>query len=300
MTGDPRRAAPGGRQARRAEALECANWATSTFKDIGFWYTDGDVRRRQVFRRSEPAHSCRPARGPRGHERGGEDHAHEAAAAPVRHPGGAHPRGRPEHRRRHAAVAAPSDRLRAAGGAAVPPLHRGEHRLRTARRHDGGDSRGGPGRRTRSSSSSGLPQGFDTITGERGIKLLGRSAPAHRHRAGAMLADCPILVLDEATSALDSESEAARAGRARARSCEGRTAIVVAHRLSTVASLDRIVVLSQGTHRGGRPPRRARGQAAATTPASGTAKPAPSRGSRGWFSRSCGDWQAIRRRICGE
>ena len=39
---------------------------------------------------------------------------------------------------------------------------------------------------------------------------------------------------------------------------------------------------------------------AATTPASGTAKPAPSRGSRGWFSRSCGDWQAIRRRICGE
>ena len=78
-----------------------------------------------------------------------------------------------------------------------------------------------------------LPQGFDTITGER-IAI-----------ARAMLADCPILVLDEATSALDSESEAA-VQEALARLMEGRTAIVVAHRLSTVASLDRIVVLSQG------------------------------------------------------
>ena len=63
--------------------------------------------------------------------------------------------------------------------------------------------------------------------------------------ARAMLADCPILVLDEATSALDSESEAA-VQEALARLMEGRTAIVVAHRLSTVASLDRIVVLSEG------------------------------------------------------
>ena len=89
-----------------------------------------------------------------------------------------------------------------------------------------------------------LPQGFATITGERGIKLSG----GQRQRiaiARAMLADCPILVLDEATSALDSESEAA-VQEALARLMEGRTAIVVAHRLSTVASLDRIVVLSQG------------------------------------------------------
>lgn len=89
-----------------------------------------------------------------------------------------------------------------------------------------------------------LPQGFDTITGERGIKLSG----GQRQRiaiARAMLANCPILVLDEATSALDSESEAA-VQEALARLMEGRTAIVVAHRLSTVASLDRIVVLSDG------------------------------------------------------
>ena len=89
-----------------------------------------------------------------------------------------------------------------------------------------------------------LPQGFDTITGERGIKLSG----GQRQRiaiARALLADTPILVLDEATSALDSESEALVQDALRTL-MRGRTAIVVAHRLSTVASLDRIVVLSEG------------------------------------------------------
>ncbi len=89
-----------------------------------------------------------------------------------------------------------------------------------------------------------LPQGFETITGERGIKLSG----GQRQRiaiARAILADAPILVLDEATSALDSESEAL-VQEALGRLMEGRTALVVAHRLSTVASLDRIVVLSEG------------------------------------------------------
>ncbi len=89
-----------------------------------------------------------------------------------------------------------------------------------------------------------LPQGFETITGERGVKLSG----GQRQRiaiARAMLADCPILVLDEATSALDSESERL-VQEALARLMAGRTSIVVAHRLSTVASLDRIVVLSDG------------------------------------------------------
>lgn len=89
-----------------------------------------------------------------------------------------------------------------------------------------------------------LPEGFDTVTGERGVKLSG----GQRQRvaiARAMLADAPILVLDEATSALDSESEAL-VQQALGRLMEGRTAIVVAHRLSTVASLDRIVVLSHG------------------------------------------------------
>ena len=89
-----------------------------------------------------------------------------------------------------------------------------------------------------------LPQGFDTITGERGIKLSG----GQRQRvaiARALLADCPILVLDEATSALDSESEHLVQDAFATLMC-GRTCIVVAHRLSTVASLDRIVVLADG------------------------------------------------------
>ena len=63
--------------------------------------------------------------------------------------------------------------------------------------------------------------------------------------ARAILADCPILVLDEATSALDSESEAL-VQEALGNLMHGRTSIVVAHRLSTVAALDRIVVLAGG------------------------------------------------------
>lgn len=89
-----------------------------------------------------------------------------------------------------------------------------------------------------------LPQGFDTVTGERGVKLSG----GQRQRvaiARAVLTDAPILVLDEATSALDSESEALVQDALR-KLMAGRTTIVVAHRLSTVANLDRIVVLSNG------------------------------------------------------
>ena len=97
-----------------------------------------------------------------------------------------------------------------------------------------------------------LPDGFDTLVGERGVKLSG----GQRQRvalARAILRDAPILLLDEATSALDSESEAL-VQQALWRLMEGRTAFVVAHRLSTVARMDRLVVLDhgriieQGTH----------------------------------------------------
>lgn len=98
-----------------------------------------------------------------------------------------------------------------------------------------------------------LPDKYDTLVGERGVKLSG----GQRQRiaiARAILKDAPILVLDEATSALDSESEAA-IQKALANLMEGRTSIVVAHRLSTIAGLDEIVVLNdgkiveQGTHK---------------------------------------------------
>ncbi|SEE78830.1 ABC transporter ATP-binding protein [Streptomyces sp. KS_5] len=89
-----------------------------------------------------------------------------------------------------------------------------------------------------------LPLGFDTMVGERGIKLSG----GQRQRvalARAILRDAPILLLDEATSALDSESEIL-VQEALWRLMEGRTALVVAHRLSTVATMDRLVVLDRG------------------------------------------------------
>jgi ATP-binding cassette subfamily B protein len=89
-----------------------------------------------------------------------------------------------------------------------------------------------------------LSDGLDTIVGERGIKLSG----GQRQRvalARAILRDAPILLLDEATSALDSESEVL-VQHALWQLMEGRTALVVAHRLSTVARMDRLVVLDGG------------------------------------------------------
>jgi ATP-binding cassette subfamily B protein len=89
-----------------------------------------------------------------------------------------------------------------------------------------------------------LPHGYATLVGERGVKLSG----GERQRvalARAFLADAPILILDEATSSLDSESEAL-IQQAIERLLAGRTAIVIAHRLSTVRALDRILVFDRG------------------------------------------------------
>ncbi len=88
------------------------------------------------------------------------------------------------------------------------------------------------------------PKGYATLVGERGVKLSG----GERQRvalARAFLADAPILILDEATSSLDSESEAL-IQEAMERLIVGRTAIVIAHRLSTVRMLDRILVFEHG------------------------------------------------------
>lgn len=90
----------------------------------------------------------------------------------------------------------------------------------------------------------GLPQGFDTLVGERGIKLSG----GERQRvaiARAMIKDAPVLILDEATSSLDSISES-YIQDAFGNLMEGRTTIVVAHRLSTIQKMDRIIVFDKG------------------------------------------------------
>jgi len=92
---------------------------------------------------------------------------------------------------------------------------------------------------------SALPEGFDTHLGERGITLSG----GQRQRiaiARAILRDAPILLLDEATSALDAESER-EVQLALEQVMEGRTTLVIAHRLATVRRADRILVLNEGS-----------------------------------------------------
>ena len=91
---------------------------------------------------------------------------------------------------------------------------------------------------------TGLPNGYDTQVGERGLKLSG----GEKQRVGiarTLLKDPPILLLDEATSALDTQTES-EIQDALARAAKGRTVIMIAHRLSTVAVADRIAVLDQG------------------------------------------------------
>ncbi len=129
-----------------------------------------------------------------------------------------------------------------------PPLQRyrgGKHRLRQNRRHARGDHRrrqGSP--RARLHRGSPFRKASDTPLGERGQRLSG----GQRQRiaiARAFVRNAPILVLDEATASLDSQAEA-EVQKAIDHLAENRTVICVAHRLSTLRSMDHILVLEKG------------------------------------------------------
>jgi ATP-binding cassette subfamily B protein len=101
-----------------------------------------------------------------------------------------------------------------------------------------------PARRGSKSVIADLPQGLDTVVGERGVKLSG----GQKQRlaiARIFLKNPPILILDEATSALDTETERA-IQQSLAELSKGRTTLVIAHRLATITQADRILVVNEG------------------------------------------------------
>ena len=117
-------------------------------------------------------------------------------------------------------------------------------RYAEARRDDGGDRGGGARAAAIHERVIELPEGYDTVVGERGYKLSG----GEKQRvaiARVLLKDPRILILDEATSALDTVSERLIQA-ALARLMEGRTTIAIAHRLSTILKADQILVMSRG------------------------------------------------------
>ena len=244
------------------------------FKDINFWHTDGNVKT-QVFRNFNLQIPAGQRVGLVGVRRG-EDDAHEAAAALGRHPGGKRdPGGWPERGRRDPAVAAPPDRLRLRRRCySTVPLPRTTS-LTAARCYHGRIREAARAANALEFIEDGPGLRY-TITGERGIKP-GRPAPAHRHRprhAGR---------LSHPRAGMSQRAPWIRKRGRRRRPCRligCRTAIVVAStafprwRASTASSC----CPRDASWRTAPMPNswpRARGQ---ITPASGTAKPAPSRG----------------------
>ena len=141
-------------------------------------------------------------------------------------------------------LAAPQHGGGVPGRGPLQPLDRREHPHRPAGGERCRGREGGAGSPRRTTSSAKKPGGYDFVIGERGASLSG----GERQRiaiARAILKDAPILILDEATSALDVETEA-RIKRALDRLRSGRTTFIIAHRLSTVANADRILVLDGG------------------------------------------------------
>ncbi len=127
---------------------------------------------------------------------------------------------------------------------------------------------------------AGLPDGYETMVGERGLKLSG--GEKQRVAIARVVLKAPqILIFDEATSALDTKTER-EIQASLAEVAADRTTLVIAHRLSTVVDADEILVLDGGPHRRARPPSRAARPAAASMPRCGRASRRPRRAKRRW------------------
>ena len=170
---------------------------------------------------------------------------HRAAAVPLlRSAARPHPDRRAGHRRGHASNRLrAAHRHRAAGHRAVQRHHRLQHRLWPRRRGDDG-GRGAAHGAAIAEFIERLPEGYDTEVGERGLKLSG----GEKQRvaiARTLVKNPPILIFDEATSALDTRTEQEILATLR-KVAQHRTTLVIAHRLSTVADSDSILVLEHG------------------------------------------------------
>ncbi len=210
------------------------------FEGVGFGYADD----RRVLHDIELDVASGRTIALIGAHRLGQDDARVARATLLRRLGGTRPGRRRRRARGHPTLAPPRDRRHLAGS--LPLLGDGEreHRLRRAATRPTSRSSTPAQAAQAHEFVEALPQGYDTIIGERGITLSG----GQRQRlaiARALVIDPRILILDDATASVDATTEAKiRAGLTEA--MRGRTTIIIAHRLSTIALADEIVVLDHG------------------------------------------------------
>ena len=202
-------------------------------------------RRAAGARGRRPRRRARPdRRADRPHRLGQDDARPRSSPASTTRPPGRVTGRRPRRPRPHARVAPPRDRRHLAGSVPLLGDGAGEHRVRAP-----ATSRTRRSRRVARAAQAHefierLPQGYDTVIGERGITLSG----GQRQRlaiARALAVDPRILILDDATASVDASTEALiRIGLRGA--MQGRTTFIIAHRLSTIALADEIVVLDDG------------------------------------------------------
>ena len=211
----------------------------------------GAARRELRLRRRGPGPARRgPGGGARhdrragGRHRLGQDHACIPDPAPLRRAGGSRAGGRGRRARRGPGRAAAGDRAGLRRRVPVLGVAAGEHRLRPSRRRRRGDPCARHAVAGVDSFAADLPEGYETMVGERGLTLSG----GQRQRvaiARALLAEPRILILDDATSSVDATTESTIKEALR-EVMEGRTTFVIAHRLSTIALADVIAVLEDG------------------------------------------------------